>query len=129
MQAARAQQAEIALDLGGPSLNESMRKSKNKPQLGKRLKNDDDMSEDEDAPDVTGQDFYDDMQINEEDEKALMLFQNESGIKSRKLADVIAEKIAEKQTELHTHLSDAGTLKIEDLDPRVKEMYETQRFL
>lgn len=128
MQAARAQQAEIALDLGGPSLHESMQKSKNRTQLGKRLKNDDDMSDNEDAPDVTGQDFFDDMQIDEEDEKALKLFENESGTKSRKLADVIAEKIAEKQTELHTQLSDAGTLKIEDLDPRVKEMYETFYF-
>lgn len=105
-----------------------MRKTKNKPRLGSRLKNDDDdMSDNEDRPDITGQDFFDDMQINEEDEKALKLFQNDSGTKSRKLADIIAEKIAEKSTELHTQLSDAGTLKIEDLDPRVKEMYEGVR--
>lgn len=127
MQAARAQQAEIALDLDGPSLQESMRKSKNKPKFGTRSKDDDDFSGDEDGPDVTGQDFYDDLQINEDDERALKLFQNEAGVKSRKLADIIAEKISEKQTELHTQLSDAGTLKIEDLDPRVKEMYEGVR--
>lgn len=126
MQAARAQQAEIALDLNGPSLQESLRKNKNKPKFG-RLKDEDDMSDHEDQPDVTGQDFFDDLQINEEDEKALKLFQNASGTKSRKLADIISEKIAEKQTELHTQLSDAGTLRIEDLDPRVKEMYEGVR--
>lgn len=37
------------------------------------------------------------------------------------------ESIAEKQNEIHTQLSDAGTLKLEDLDPRVKEMYEGVR--
>lgn len=130
MQAARAQQAEIALDLGGPSVQESMRKvTKKSGRLGARMKNDDDddLSDNEDRPDVLAQDFFDDMQIDEEDEKALKLFQNESGTKSRKLADIIAEKIAEKQTDLHTQLSDAGTLKIEELDPRVKEMYEGVR--
>lgn len=127
MQAARAQQAEMALDFGGPSLQESMRKAK-KPsnRLGSHLK-DDDLSDNEEKPDIVAQDFFDDMQIDEEDEKAMKLFQNESGIKSRKLADIIAEKIAEKQTDLHTQLSDAGTLKIEELDPRVKEMYEGVR--
>lgn len=131
MQAARAQQAEMALDLGGPSVQESMRKATNKSgRLGARRNkddDDDDLSGNEDRPDVLAQDFFDDMQIDAEDEKALKLFQNESGTKSRKLADLIAEKIAEKQTDLHTQLSDAGTLKIEELDPRVKEMYEGVR--
>lgn len=127
MHAARAQQAEIALDFGGPSLQESMRKAnKSSNRLGSRSK-DDDLSDNEDKPDIVAQDFFDDMQIDEEEEKAMKLFQNESGVKSRKLADIIAEKIAEKQTDLHTQLSDAGTLKIEDLDPRVKEMYEGVR--
>lgn len=127
LQAARAQQAEINLDLGGPSLQDSMRKVKKLP--GKRFNNDDDddLSDDDDKPDVTGQDFFDDMQIDEDDERAMKMFQNESGTKTRKLADLIMDKISEKQTELHTQLSDAGTLKIEDLDPRVKEMYEGVR--
>lgn len=37
------------------------------------------------------------------------------------------DKIAEKQTEIQTQLSDMGSLKLEDLDPRVKEMYEGVR--
>lgn len=49
------------------------------------------------------------------------------GQRTRKLADVILEKISEKQTEIHTQLSDVGSLKIEELDPRVKEMYEGVR--
>lgn len=55
------------------------------------------------------------------------MFQNDSGTKQKTLAEMIMERIAEKQTELHTQISDAGTLKIEDIDPRVKEMYEGVR--
>lgn len=67
------------------------------------------------------------MQINEEDDRALRMFQNESGTKTRTLADIIMEKIAEKQSEIHTQLSDPGTLRLDELDPRVKEMYEGVR--
>lgn len=49
------------------------------------------------------------------------------GAKTKKLADLIMERIAEKKTEIQTQLSDAGTMKLEDLDPRVKEMYEGVR--
>lgn len=124
LEAARAQKAEIDLDLSGPSLRESVQKTKKFPV--KRF-DDDNLSDDDDKPDITGQEFFDDMQITEDDERALKMFQNESGTKTRKLADLIMDKIGEKQTELHTQLSDAGTLKMEDVDPRVKEMYEGVR--
>lgn len=128
MQAARAQQAEInSLDFAGPSLQESMHKAKKGSRLGGHVRNEDDLSDDEGRPDITAHDFFDDMQMNEDDERALQLFQNESGTKTRKLADLIMDKINDKQTELHTQLSDAGTLKVEDVDPRVKEMYEGVR--
>lgn len=45
----------------------------------------------------------------------------------RTLADIIMEKITEKQTELDTKFSDAGSIQMQDLDPRVKEMYEGVR--
>jgi len=94
--------------------------------------------------------------VDEEDEKALELFMNPSGKTGRTLADIIMEKITEKQTELRTELSDAGSeydywflhfdvsvddaptqntgfyfslsaLQLEDIDPRVKQMYEGVR--
>jgi essential nuclear protein 1 len=37
------------------------------------------------------------------------------------------EKIRVKETELQTQFSDTGSLKMEDIDPRVKEMYEGVR--
>lgn len=85
------------------------------------------MSDHDDRPDISAQDFYDDMQITEEDDRALQMFQNEGGAKQKTLAEIIMEKIAAKQTEIHTQLSDPGTLNIEDIDPRVKEMYQGVR--
>lgn len=127
MATAREQQAEIAAELKGPTLLESLKKSNSKP-LGRRLRDDHlSDSDGEDKPDISEQDFFDDMKINEEDERALQLFQNEAGTKTRTLADIIMEKLAEKQSEIHTQLSDAGTLKVEEMDPRIKEMYEGVR--
>lgn len=45
----------------------------------------------------------------------------------RTLADIIMEKITEKQTELETQFSDAGSVQMQDIDPRVKQMYEGVR--
>ena len=49
------------------------------------------------------------------------------GPKTRTLADIIMEKIAERKTEIQTQFSDNGSMAMEDLDPRVKEMYEGVR--
>lgn len=70
----------------------------------------------------------DDLQIDEEDAKAFERFQNpQGGKRTLKLSEIIMEKIQEKQADIHTKLSDEGSLKIEELDPRVKEMYEGVR--
>lgn len=71
--------------------------------------------------------FYEDIQINEEDEKAMEMFMSTNPLPRRTLADIIMEKITEKQTELETHFSDAGSLQTQDIDPRVREMYEGVR--
>lgn len=73
----------------------------------------------DDQPDIDAHDFYDDMKVNEEDEKAIAMFSgNNHGMKSKKLSDLILEKIAEKQKEINTQLSDCGSLKIEEVDDR-----------
>lgn len=126
LHAARVQQSEIAQEISGPTLLESVRRPRKKPSID-LARRDDDLSDNEDRPDVTAQDFFDDMQITEEDENAIKKFRNDTGSKTKMLADVIMERIAEKQAEVRTQLSDAGTLKIEDIDPRVKEMYEGVR--
>lgn len=87
-----------------------------------------DINEEDEHVDVNENDFMDDLQIDDEDAKAFERFQNpEGGKRTLKLAEIIMEKIQEKQADIQTKLSDEGSLKIEDLDPRVKEMYEGVR--
>ncbi|XP_075156031.1 bystin [Haematobia irritans] len=87
-----------------------------------------DINEEDEHVDVNENDFMDDLQIDDEDAKAFERFQNpEGGKRTLKLAEIIMTKIQEKQADIHTKLSDEGSLKIEDLDPRVKEMYEGVR--
>lgn len=77
------------------------------------------INEDDDKVEVSENDFLDDLQIDEEDAKAFERFQNpEGGKRSLKLSEVIMEKIQEKQTDIQTKLTDGGSLKIEDIDPR-----------
>ncbi|CAH1972186.1 unnamed protein product [Acanthoscelides obtectus] len=85
-------------------------------------------SDSEDEEDTLEPDtFYENIQINEEDEKAMEMFMNRNAAPTRTLADIIMEKITEKQTELGTQFSDVGSLQIQDIDPRVKQMYESVR--
>lgn len=133
LQQARKQQAELNLldDSFGPSLAESAAAAasgKRRHRLGDPASSGE--SEDEDyreEADVDGQDFFDDIKMNEEDERALEMFQNKDGVKTRTLADLIMDKITEKQTEIQTQFSDTGSLKLEEIDPRVREMYEGVR--
>lgn len=134
LQQARKQQAELNLlgDSFGPSLAESVALSgegRKKHRLGTRGGDSSDESDEEyrDEGDVDGQDFFDDIKINEEDERALEMFQNKDGVKTRTLADIIMDKITEKQTEIQTQFSDNGSLKMEEVDQRVREMYEGVR--
>lgn len=126
LDAARKQQAEMnhAEMFPTPSESKTLRARK---KLGG-----DDSDDDDDLPagfgaDVTEQDFYDDVRIDAEDERAFDMFKNKDAPKQKTLSEMIMEKIAQKQGELQTQFSDAGSMKIEDLDPRVKDMYEGVR--
>jgi essential nuclear protein 1 len=61
-------------------------------------------------------------EVNEDDERALEMFMNHNPAPRRTLADIIMEKITEKQTELQTQFSDVGSecLHIESADRSLK---------
>ncbi|XP_036319939.1 bystin isoform X3 [Rhagoletis pomonella] len=83
---------------------------------------------DDESKDVTENDFMDNLEIGEEDAKAFERFQNpQEGKRTLKLSDIIMEKIQEKQQDIQSKLTEDGSLKIEDVDPRVREMYEGVR--
>jgi hypothetical protein len=48
-------------------------------------------------------------EVDEDDERALEMFMNHNPAPRRTLADIILEKITEKQTELQTQFSDVGS--------------------
>lgn len=84
-----------------------------------------DINVDDENKDVSENDFYEELNINADDAAAFERFQNPKGGKRKHdIGEEILKKIQEKSADIHTQLSDAGTLKLEDIDPRVKELYE-----
>lgn len=82
--------------------------------LDENLEAESDSEHDDLIPDT----YYDNIEINEEDEEALKMFMSLNPEKTRTLADIIKEKITEKNTELQTQFSDAETMKMQNIDPR-----------
>lgn len=77
-----------------------------------------DSDNDSDHDDLEPDTFYDNIEIDEEDEQTLRMFMLDKPTKSKTLADIIMDKITEKNTELHTQFSDVETLRLQDIDPR-----------
>lgn len=96
----------------------SQRKNKQTKLGNDNSDDDDDEDYDIGTNDLTEADFFDDIKVNEEDERALEMFQNKAGQKSKTLAEVIMEKIQEKQSDIQTQFSDCGSLKMEDIDDK-----------
>ncbi|XP_046880594.1 bystin [Hypomesus transpacificus] len=61
--------------------------------------------------------------VDAEDEKAIETFMNKNPPMRRTLADIIMEKITEKQTEVGTVMSEISGRPMPQLDPRVIEVY------
>nr|CAG4650938.1 EOG090X058P [Simocephalus serrulatus]SVE94207.1 EOG090X058P [Simocephalus serrulatus] len=92
-------------------------------KLGGDEEDDDSFSEDSDFGKES--ECLGDVQVDEEDEKALELFMNPNPAPRRTLADIILEKITEKQTEMQSQFSEVESgVQFQDLDPRVKSLYQ-----
>ncbi|XP_018432291.1 PREDICTED: bystin isoform X4 [Nanorana parkeri] len=68
--------------------------------------------------------YNDHVEVNPEDEKAIAMFMNKNPPVRRTLADIIMEKITEKQTEVETVMSEVSGRPMPQLDPRVLEVYK-----
>ncbi|BES94305.1 Bystin [Nesidiocoris tenuis] len=84
-------------------------------------------SESDDDVESKDGDAHHDFTIDEEDETALEKFMNKNPAPRLTLADIIKEKITEKQTEIQTQFSDNGSVAVGDIDPRVLKMYQGVR--
>ncbi|XP_017352129.1 bystin [Ictalurus punctatus] len=124
LQQARIQQEELQGEYGlGPEVDN---KKKNKKQpyalLGPSSK---DAESDEEWPELGAEqgEGGTDVDIDPEDEKAIQMFMNKNPPVRRTLADIIMEKITEKQTEVGTVMSEVSGRPMPQLDPRVIEVY------
>lgn len=68
--------------------------------------------------------FGTEVAVDPEDEKAIEMFMNKNPPMRRTLADIIMEKITEKQTEVGTVMSEVSGLPMPQLDPRIIEVYK-----
>ncbi|XP_068171106.1 bystin [Antennarius striatus] len=64
-----------------------------------------------------------DIAVDPDDEKAIEMFMNKNPPMRRTLADIIMEKITEKQTEVGTVMSEVSGCQMPQLDPRITEVY------
>lgn len=104
--------------------NSSKSSTKRITKLGADLSDSEsELSEDE----IQGNEYYENIEINEEDERALQMFMDRDRAPARTLADIIMEKLTEKKTEIETQFSDVGSMQMQDLDPRIVSMYEGVR--
>jgi len=100
----------------------------------KELDEDDEDDDDDDDVDddmssmASDGDFYQDIHIDEEEEKALEAFMSKTPVVKRTLADIIMEKLTEKKTEIESQCSDdtqRAAVEKPQLDQRVIDMYKT----
>lgn len=126
---AQKQRAEIAMEDMFPTPSEA--KAKGLFDTKKRTDNYSDSDDDDDQGDgglhYTGEDFNDKMKLTTEDEEAIKMFENKTGPKGKSLADLILEKIEEKKQMVDEAFSEVGSVMVDDIDPRVREMYEGVR--
>jgi len=109
-------------------LPKSDRKTSGKAAADDDEDNEDDDDDDDDLSSTTSDaDFYQDIQIDEEEEKALEAFMSKTPAVKRTLADIIMDKLTEKKTEIDSQCSDntmQRTVEKPQLDPRVVDMYK-----
>ncbi|XP_060766622.1 bystin [Neoarius graeffei] len=123
LQQARIQQEELQ---GEHGLRPQVDKKKNKKQpfalLGPSSQ---DPESDEEWPALGAEqgEGGTEVEVDLEDEKAINMFMNKNPPVRRTLADIIMEKITEKQTEVGTVMSEVSGRPMPQLDPRVIEVY------
>ncbi|CAB3237235.1 unnamed protein product [Arctia plantaginis] len=119
LKAARRQQTELGDEEGGPSPAKHVVLH---PTF-KDVDSGDDEEADSDNDDLEPDAYCDNVDIDEEDEATMRMFMSSKPERTRTLADIVQEHV----TEVQTQYSDVETLKLQNIDPRIKAMYEGVR--
>uniref|UniRef100_A0A0K8S229 Bystin-like protein n=1 Tax=Crotalus horridus TaxID=35024 RepID=A0A0K8S229_CROHD len=124
---ARIQQDELEAEHGAGRGHEPRKKT---TVLGPASKDGDSDAEDDEWP-VLGaagamqkEEDCEEMTVNPDDEKAIEMFMSKNPPVRRTLADIIMEKLTEKQTEVETVMSEISGQPMPQLNPRVLEVYK-----
>ncbi|XP_064425338.1 bystin isoform X2 [Latimeria chalumnae] len=126
---ARLQQEELQLEFGLAKRSEA--KAPPTTVLGSTSKDGDSDSDSEEewpslekAATMEAREYSKEVQVNPEDEEAIEMFMNKNAPLRRTLADIVMEKITEKQTEVESMMSQVSGRPMPQLDPRVLEVYK-----
>lgn len=131
LQQARQQQEELETEHG--TGDQPAKPRERSTRLGPGVPQDGSDEEDEEWPTLekaakmTGVDHQAEVAVDPEDERAIEMFMNKNPPVRRTLADIIMEKLTEKQTEVETVMSEVSGLPMPQLDPRVLEVYRGVR--
>ncbi|XP_051852893.1 bystin [Antechinus flavipes] len=132
LQQAREQQEELEAEHGSGDRT-APRKFTTKLGPGAQVGESDGEDEDEEWPtlekaaEMVGSGYDSEVAVNPEDERAIEMFMNQNPPLRRTLADIIMEKLTEKQTEVETVMSEVSGCPMPQLDPRVLEVYKGVR--
>ncbi len=138
LQQARAQQEELEEQYGyqttttGKKRKRPLSSTAHKLTLpGSAVKMAADSDQDDDESDIDDQDYAtikdgtdSSPVVREEDERAMALFMNPDPVPRQTLADMIWEKVKDKETELATQFSNAPSLSA-NMDPKVVEVFQS----
>ncbi|XP_070601495.1 bystin [Erythrolamprus reginae] len=127
LQQARIQQDELEAEHGVGRSHEPRKKT---TVLGPTSKDGDSDAEDNEWPELGAaeamekEEYCEEMTVNLDDEKAIEMFMSKNPPVRRTLADIIMEKLTEKQTEVETVMSEISGRPMPQLNPRVLEVYK-----
>ncbi|XP_063951136.1 bystin-like [Lytechinus pictus] len=121
LEQARIQQDELEIEHGMTRLGPSKKPA---TSLGPTRTggSDDEEEEEQELAQHEGQ-FFDEIDVDEEDERALEQFMAKDAPMRRTLADIIMEKLTVKKTEVASQMTESG-MALPELDDRVVQVYK-----
>ncbi|PFX15107.1 Bystin [Stylophora pistillata] len=125
LEQARKQQDELEAEFGMASASKKTLKTAQTCLGPPELQNLDaeELESDEDnVASVASEQFYENIEVDEEDEQAFEAFMSEDTPARRTLADVIMEKIRDKKTEIESQMSERSTSP--QMDERLVEVFK-----
>ncbi|XP_055332066.1 bystin-like [Paramacrobiotus metropolitanus] len=125
---AREQQEELEETVGlepAPKTSSAIFKPSTAGKAGSDAEGD--IYEDQEEPGEDANEFYEPINISEEDEQALEMFMTKDAPARKSLQEILRGRLSEKKTELETAVSEPASLIVQKLHPELIELYQGVR--